>query len=241
MTETEENQLLVDAEMRRRAKAEAWQKENPPAKKAGDCLEDALGRLTELHKRRPSESVAPVRNDSQPLIDAAGIPLRHRSVPPESDSEWQRKLGETAERLGSGFLIAITGVQGTGKTQFGAALIVTACRSGERARYACAMDFFIALKESFDDGAKASERQVLAAFIKPKLLVLDEMDERSESAWENRLLFHMLNQRYNSMLDTLIISRRPREEFIASLGASIQSRIQETGGIITFNWPSFRA
>lgn len=241
-SETEENQLLVDAEMRRRVKAEAWQKENPPAKSTKDSLESALGRLTELHKHRPPESTqTPAERDVQPLIDAAGIPLRHQKIPLHSDSLWQLKLEETSLRLCSGFLIAITGTQGTGKTQFGAAMIVEACRLGRRSKYACAMDFFIALKGSFDDGSKATEASVLNTFIKPKLLVLDEMDERSESAWENRLLFHMLNQRYNAMLDTLLLSRRTKTEFIASLGASIQSRIQETGGAIHFDWPSYRA
>lgn len=246
MTETEENQLLVDAEMRRRAKAEAWQKENPPPKTAKESLDVALGRLEQLHKSRPPESALVISglpvSDIQNLIDAAGIPLRHQRCPSSSDTPWHLKLDEVTKKLGvGGFLIAINGTQGTGKTQFGSALIVEACRKGRRSKYACAMDFFIALKGSFDDGSKVTEASVLNTFIKPKLLVLDEMDERSESAWENRLLFHMLNQRYNAMLDTLLISRRPKAEFIASLGASIQSRIQETGGTITFNWPSFRA
>lgn len=243
MTETEENKLLMDAEMRRRVKADEWAKSHPPAKKVGDSLEGALERFRKLHENRPTSTEPPTTNEfnSKPLIEAAGIPLRHQQLPGHSDSLWQLKLEETSLRLGSGFLIAITGTQGTGKTQFGAALIVNSCQLGRRAKYACAMDFFIALKGSFDDGSKVTEASVLNTFTKPKLLVLDEMDERSESAWENRLLFHMLNQRYNAMLDTLLVSRRSKLEFVASLGASIQSRIQETGGTISFNWPSFRA
>jgi len=102
------------------------------------------------------------------------------------------------------------------------------------------MDFFIDLKATFDDESKTSESAALRAYIKPALLVLAEMDERSESPWENRMLFHMLNKRYNGLKDTLLISRRTKEELLSSVGESIQSRLKETGGVVECNWESFR-
>lgn len=204
-----------------------------------DSLEKSLDRVSKLGPL-PSAGVD-YKRDRQvaELQSAAGIPSRHNYLITEADTAWNRKRQELVNRLGNGFLVALVGVQGTGKTQMGSALIYAATQKLLTCKYAVAMDFFIDLKASFD--GKVNEAQVIHSYVKPKLLVLDECDERSESAWENRLLFHTLNKRYNAMLDTLLISRRTQEEFLASLGESIQSRIQEVGGCIVCDWESFRA
>lgn len=240
MTETEESQLLVDAEMRRRNKAARIQVVSATTQPA-DTLNAALGRLQALS----TKPICKEGTDDKPerikkLRDDAGIPKRHALEIPHEQSPWQVKRSETVQKIGSGFLIAIVGLQGTGKTQMGAALIHDATARLLSCKFASAMRFFIDLKSTFDDGAESRESAILARYTKPKLLVLDEMDERSESAWENRLLFHMLNERYNAMLDTFLISRRTQQEFLSSVGLSIQSRLQETGGVIVCNWPSWR-
>lgn len=243
MTETEENQLLVDAETRRREKAARTTPSEPEMPR--DTLEAAMDRLQALTTagsvlmRPPGEQIV-AASRAKELRTAASIPERHDKAITPTDSLWQRTHDKIALKLKSGFLIALTGIQGTGKTQMGASLIYSAADRLMSCKYACAMDFFIELKATFQDDAESRESAVINRYLKPKFLVLDEMDERSGSDWENRLLFHMLNKRYNAMVDTLLISRSNRSDFLASIGASVQSRMQETGAIITCDWPSWR-
>jgi DNA replication protein DnaC len=102
------------------------------------------------------------------------------------------------------------------------------------------MEFFISIKSSFRRSSETSEDDVLESLASPKLLVIDEVQERSESAWEDRLLTFLVNQRYNAMKDTILIANLTKAEFAQSVGASIVSRLNETGGIIECAWPSFR-
>lgn len=234
-----DTQLIADAQRRLEDKRLANASTAPvgPVKRTLEQTIERINNLPPLHVK-PVASMAGKAVDE--LRKAAGIPARHAYEIPDGESVWNEKRAELVKRLGNGFLMAVTGVQGTGKTQLGSALIYVATAKNLTCKYAVAMDFFIALKGTFEEGAKQSESQVIASFVKPKLLVLDEMDERSESAWENRLLFHMINARYNNLVDTLLISRKPETEFLRSLGDSVTSRIQETGGSIVCDWPSYR-
>lgn len=239
MTETEENQLLVDAETRRRAKASATADRPPTTPK--DTLEASLERLSKLRiAPQPEVAAAEKERETTRLIGLAEIPPRHDKDIESDGSPWDQKRARLVELLGSGFMRALVGVQGTGKTQMGACLLRAAAARGVRGKFSTAMDFFMSLKATYDDGSKITEAGAVRAYVEPRLLVLDEMDERAQTDWENRLLFHMLNKRYNSMRDTLLISRCGKAEFLASVGASVQSRMQETGSVIECNWKSYR-
>ncbi len=233
----EEAQLLADAQRRLEAKRASTTVEVQPIKRT---LEETIERINNLPPRHIKPITELARTAVQELRTRAGIPPRHQFEIPDGSSLWHEKRATLVAMLGNGFLAAMSGKQGTGKTQMGSALIYTATTKRLTCRYALAMDFFIALKGTFEDGSKLNESQIIASFVKPKLLVLDECDERSESAWENRLLFHMINQRYNNLVDTLLISRQGETEFLQSLRPSLQSRIQETGGSLVCEWASFR-
>ncbi len=56
---------------------------------------------------------------------------------------------------------------------------------------------FMECKGSFNDEAVRNEPQVLDSLRRPRLLVLDEIGQRTESGWENRTFFEVLNARYN--------------------------------------------
>lgn len=143
-------------------------------------------------------------------------------------------------RLHSGCLIALIGTNGPGKTQLGVECIRHMTSDLFSARYATAMDFFIELKKSYRKDSMHDEGEVLNLFARPRLLVLDECQERGETEWEDRILTYLIDRRYRDQKDTILISNLKREEFEASLGRSVISRLNETGGIIECTWPSFR-
>ena len=77
-------------------------------------------------------------------------------------------------------------------------------------------------------------------FTKPKLLVIDEAHERAETAWEQRSLTDIIDRRYRTRLDTIIITNETADACERSLGDSIADRMVETGWMLNFDGPSYR-
>lgn len=176
------------------------------------------------------------------LLKESGAPSRHRMTAAALRGDaWLAKFEGVAARLGSGFLIAFIGGRGPGKTQMGVELIKLACNALMSARYATAMEFFIEVKGAYRDETGApSERLVIDRYTRPRLLVLDEIQERGATPWEDRLLTHLVDTRYRENRDTVLIGNLTSDELASELGKSIVSRLVETGGIVEFDWPSFR-
>jgi len=92
------------------------------------------------------------------------------------------------------------------------------------------------------DAFRTDERNdTIDFFIKPRLLVIDEAHERSNSDWEDRMLAMVVNERYQELRSTLVIANYSEEEVEKHLNPSILSRAEESGGIVVFDWESFRS
>ncbi len=173
------------------------------------------------------------------LRQARNIPQLHfdstQTINVRDKSPWAMTLAKVEQSVGSGFLTALVGSRGSGKTQIAANLLCL-----HPGWFCSAMDFFIEIKSSFRRDSEFSEGNVIQKYLAFPLLVIDEVQERSESAWEDRLLTHLLNKRYGAKCDTLLISNQTPSDFTASIGHSIASRMSETGGIIECNWRSYR-
>jgi len=102
------------------------------------------------------------------------------------------------------------------------------------------MGFFLDLKAGYRDKG-AAEKQVIEQYCTPSLLILDEVQERGETPWEDRILGHLIDRRYGAQKDTLLISNQTKENFLSSIGESAASRIRETGGMIICDWESYRS
>ena len=139
-----------------------------------------------------------------------------------------------------GLMAALVGPRGPGKTQLAERLIRYACFGmNMRCLYTKAAEIFLEMKDTF--GTSNAQRTVINQFVAPTLLVIDEIQERSGSDWENQMLTHIVDKRYDLEKSTIIIGNLETDKEIKEcLGASIYSRIIETGGVVEFTWPSFR-
>ena len=172
---------------------------------------------------------------------AAGCPKLHtaREIDlAKSPAEWVAAREGIVGRLGGGFTIALIGHRGPGKTQLAQQAVQAACQRGLTALYTRAMTFFLAIRATY--GTDASEQSVIDHFSKPGLLVIDELHERSETLFENRMLNHLVDIRHGDTRDTLLVGNLTADGFEESVGASISERLRETGGIIECTWNSFR-
>ena len=207
-----------------------------------------------LESPRSQDSKAPVRREIWEVDDeterlerarkayiAAGCPKLHTRriiFSTESPPEWLKARAEITGRLGCGFTIALIGHRGPGKTQLAQQAIQAACEHGLTALYTRAMTFFLAIRATY--GTDASEQSVIDHFSKPGLLVIDELHERGESLFENRMLNHLVDIRHGNTLDTLLVGNMTELGFEESMGPSITERLRETGGVIVCSWESFR-
>lgn len=173
----------------------------------------------------------------------AGVSARHVSALGERrDAAWRQAFDSLVADMGKGVLVVLLGGRGTGKTQMAVDMIrhsIDVMQAKPAARYVRAMDVFIALKDGYRSGL--SEGDIIHDFTRPSLLVIDEAHERSESAWENRVLTHIVDVRYGEMRDTVLIANSKPEDLDSALGPSIVSRLNETGAVIVCDWPSFRS
>lgn len=181
------------------------------------------------------------RQDILGLRSEWNAPKRHALFTiKEPKGKWGEKLAVLEGMATKGYIAALVGSFGTGKTQLAVELMKHATRNLRSAYFTTAMEFFEEVKSSYRQDSKHSELGVLRRFRRPALLVVDEIGKRSDNDWENNLLFAILNARYNDLTDTVVIDNRTKLEFIATIGSSLASRISETGGIIDCAWESFR-
>jgi DNA replication protein DnaC len=175
------------------------------------------------------------------LYDSALVPARHKRIKNVdiTHPEWLNAAERMKKFIGTGCIIVLCGSRGVGKTQLGVQAIREACLRGMDALYTKAMDIFINLRESYRSDI-VSESKLIKSFIKYKMLVIDALEEKSDSEWENRILSLIIDKRYDEMVDTILISNEQPNVFMLNHGSSISSRINETGGIIECNWNSFR-
>lgn len=193
-------------------------------------------------QKRPQAEIESRQNASRSLQDAlerAGAPKRHRDKAPDRSTPWGAKLGYVAGLAGKGYIAGITGLHGGGKTQMGVELMKDYLTAGKTAQFRTAREFVLILKDTFGKPDR-SELSVLKAHMAPDLLVIDEIGKKGDSDWETGAFFELLNRRYMDMKDTFLTANLTADEFSASLGPSLMSRMNEDAGLIVVNWQSFR-
>ena len=79
------------------------------------------------------------------------------------------------------------------------------------------------IKATFNTKGR-SERDVVAGFIRPTILLLDDVGAQKESDWSLSVLYEILSERINAMRKTIVTSNLTRDE-IDALDPRMGSRI----------------
>lgn len=132
----------------------------------------------------------------------------------------------------------MVGGRGTGKTRMAAEIIRD--RLPIPSYYTTAMGIFLRIREAYAKASNETESGIVNQLSTCLLLVIDEIQERSNSEWEDRIITHIIDRRYGEQKPTIIIGNLRPDAMAASLGDSIVSRANESGGIIQFIGQSFR-
>ena len=186
--------------------------------------------------------------DKRVLMATSGFGKRHLRPFASKSQAWDAAFAKVKARIANpdGSLVFLCGNRGNGKTQLGQAAVAHYLddvydpnRNG-KPLYDRAMGFYLEVRASFKKESRLTELAALIPYVKSGLLVLDEINVRGETPWEDKLLTHMIDCRYADCRHTILISNLGPEAMVASVGESIADRLRETGGVIECTWPSFR-
>lgn len=234
-----------------------------PAGLMAHALVNTLSRSSSLGSSISMDEARARQDQTQRLYawDSAGHPTRHRERLEEASrankgkpSEWH--LERTGPSLAArdaawrtlqprGGCVVLLGTRGTGKTQLAVELALQAARKGlDRFHggqaYHVLSELFRAEKRTFGRDADAPRTSPLDTASSVELLVLDEIQERFESEWEDRELTMLFDRRYREVRRTILVGNLALKDAPSKLPASIWSRLVECAVVLECNWPSFR-
>ncbi len=105
-------------------------------------------------------------------------------------------------------------------------------------RYAEAIKIIRDIKNTWQ--AKSSEQYAIDQYVRPNVLVIDEIGMQYGSPTEKQFLTEIINDRYNLVRPTILAGNLTPNEIKELLGDRIYDRFNEDGKCLVFNWPSYR-
>jgi DNA replication protein DnaC len=224
---------------RQRQEHLAWEIENP-----GKNYEE------ERQKERLERELALRTEKVERMFKLSGVSARHAHN--LSVYKVPRVVQAIEGQLTDGMILVLIGNRGTGKTQAATWLIRKSVEAEIKSLYITALSLFLEIRETYNRPGpkpesligqtvdKVTESQVVQKYVNVPFLVIDEIQDRSESDFEDRILTHIIDQRYGAMMETVLIGNLTPKNLRRHLGESITDRIMEVGKVIEMNGRSYR-
>lgn len=136
------------------------------------------------------------------------------------------------------------GKPSTGKTMLAFIVYRTMAEAGLRVHYESSLLFLKTLQEKRFESSATFQSQ-LSYYRDVDFLILDEFSESisrdgAPVEFEKRLMFEVIDARYQQQRPTLVISNRNYDQLVARLGLATVERLSEKSATLMFDWPSWR-
>lgn len=222
--------------------------------KCPGCVKDEHDRREQQDKER-RERNAQVERERKiiNMLKAARIPERFEKKGFdnfEDDLFQAANCKETCMAYAQNFLdlrargtgIVMAGMTGTGKTHLACAIakqVIT--KHAMSALYTTAVRAFRSIKATYGARGVNSEQDAFNALTSPDLLIMDEVGVSFGSDAEKMIFFDIVNERYEHMRPTILLSNLAMPAFTEAAGQRVVDRMKENGGLfLIFDWPSHR-
>jgi DNA replication protein DnaC len=185
-----------------------------------------------------------------------GFPKRYEDAPPAGGEGWLANYSKALATTDSGGITILYGGYGTGKTRM--AWEVARAHKSKRPNirvngvgwsastkprplvYTTAMNLFTSIKSSYSPNSEKSEKEVILEYCEAALLVIDEVQVRGETKFEDDKLTAIIDARYMEGMPTMIISNYTWKKLESTLSPNVIDRFEENGAKLEFTWESFR-
>ncbi len=150
-------------------------------------------------------------------------------------------FGKPGKVLDQGTSLCLVGAPGTGKTHIACAMGVAIAKAGYNVAYKRLYELMRQIKNTYAHGAKDSEEGIINNLTKADLLILDEVGLKTLSEHESSLVYQVIDQRYEAVRPTVIVSNLSEEDLGKHLGPRTIDRMYENhGAVFNFDWDSYR-
>lgn len=219
----------------------------------GSCPKCAEEKERAEEKRKAAELERARLAKIERLVERAAIPKRFQTRTIENyqvNDPGEEKAKKIAtwyldtwnERLVNGTSLIFCGEPGTGKTHLACAIGNQLLEEGVSVLFTTVSEAMRKIKATYDKGSTMTEAQAIEIFTSPRLLILDEVHVQTGSDHEIRLMFEIINRRYENVLPTILISNLEATALKQFLGDRIVDRLREgRGQLMQFTWKSRRA
>lgn len=204
-----------------------------------------------MHARLLEPDIDPEKRLQQQL-ERAGVPRRFWRY---TLADWLAPPGgptrayEAARGYVQGFAmhhqvgccLIFCGSVGTGKTRLAVGVARALLGAGRTVLYTRALQAIRTVRDSWRERSERSEREVLAGYRAPDLLILDEVGQQYGTEGERVILTEIIGGRYDDQTPTLVISNEDVAGLRKYLGERAFDRLRDEGGrLVVFDWPSYR-
>lgn len=212
------------------------------------CLErnaaEREARVREEAARKKRELVAS-------LFRRSAIPARFEDrtlANYHAQNDGQRRALKMASRYvetfddpnSAGGSLVFCGKPGTGKTHLACAIGHALIDGQHAVLFSSVLAAVRHIKETYRKDSTRTESDAIGDLVEPDLLILDEIGVQIGSEHEKMLVFEIINERYQQCRSTVLISNLNQDELTSYLGERVMDRFREAGGVIAFDWTSYR-
>lgn len=188
-------------------------------REAEDARRDAE-RKAAAEKKQTRGFLALLEDSGMPAEwQARGLPVFDRSTDARA-AAWEacRRsgsaiCGNTPAEGAVGLFIA--GDIGTGKTFFASCFAVSLMRRGVPVKWANVADVLREIRATF--GGQVREAEVIARYVKPPVLFLDDLGKERPTEWALEQLFAVVNARYDAGRALVVTSNYSMQELVQRL------------------------
>lgn len=216
-----------------------------------DCTRDRMAEIEKLHAESARQQK---KFNTERLMAQLAVPDRFSSatlanyLPENRDAARCLEVCQTyatrwPERLKQGGGLVICGKPGTGKNHLAFAIAKHVISEYQASvRFTSAIRIARNFKSTWSRTAEKTEAEVIAEYSSPDLLIIDEIGVQFGSDAEKMILFEIINNRYEDMKPTILISNLPKDELSAFIGERVIDRMNDGGGCtLVFTWNSYRS
>lgn len=153
----------------------------------------------------------------------------------EKDYENLNQVNQYLKTFNTPKSILAMGLSGSCKTLLFSMLITELVSQGANCLIKTFDRISLEIKSGFEKGGQ-DELDAIDSLIAKDLLIIDEFDVAKQSDFNHRLLFNIVNGRYNNMKPTVLISNLNNEEIKRTLDPRVYRRLKDQNGeFLTFS------